>query len=198
MQKKNTVQIWDLFVRIFHWSLVFAFLVAYVTEEDVLSVHTLAGYVVISLVLLRLVWGVIGPRYARFSDFAYSPSKIRQFLVDTSKLRARRYLGHNPAGGAMIFLLIASLVLTAVSGLVVYGAADQAGPLAPLLVESGQSVGELFEEIHEFFADFTVFLVLIHVAGVMVESLIHRENLIASMVTGNKRAVDDPEGGLHT
>ena len=198
MQKRNTVQIWDLFVRIFHWSLVFAFLVAYVTEEDVLSVHTLAGYVVISLVLLRLVWGVIGPRYARFSDFAYSPSKIRQFLVDTSKLRARRYLGHNPAGGAMIFLLIACLVLTAVSGLVVYGAADQAGPLARLFVEGGESVGELFEEIHEFFANFTVFLVLIHVAGVMVESLIHRENLMASMITGKKRAVDDPEGGLHT
>lgn len=193
---KEKVQVWDLFVRIFHWSLVLAFLLAYVTEEDALPIHTLAGYVIIGLLVLRFIWGFIGTTYARFSDFAYSPSKVRQFLSDTVKLKAPRYLGHNPAGGGMIFLLIAALFITSVSGLVVYGAAEHAGPLAGMFVGSQENVGETFEEIHEFFANFTLFLVVIHVAGVLLESLIHRESLVLSMITGKKRPLNHIEGGM--
>jgi cytochrome b len=190
MKQQETIKVWDPFVRIFHWGLVLAFTVAYLTEEDILSIHTLAGYVVLGLLSLRLVWGFIGPRYARFSDFTYSLSSIRTFLKDTLNFRARRYLGHNPAGGAMILLLIASLLLTSFTGLAIYAVAEQAGPLAGILTYSSEFLEEALEETHEFFANFTLFLVFIHIAGVIIESLLHRENLARSMVTGYKRVLD--------
>jgi cytochrome b len=190
MKQQETIKVWDPFVRIFHWGLVLAFTVAYLTEEDILSIHTLAGYVVLGLLSLRLVWGVIGTRYARFSDFTYSLSSIRTFLKDTLSFRARRYLGHNPAGGAMILLLITSLLLTSFTGLAIYAVAEQAGPLAGILTNSSEFMEEALEETHEFFANFTLFLVFIHIAGVIIESLLHRENLARSMVTGYKRVLD--------
>ena len=100
--------------------------------------------------------------------------------------RGKRYLGHNPAGGAMIVLLLVSLVLTTLTGLAVYAAGDNAGPLAAWLGYAGETWAEIFEETHEFFANFTVLLVIIHVAGVLFESLLHHENLISAMFTGNK------------
>jgi len=193
MNQQNTTKVWDPFVRIFHWGLVLAFTVAYLTEEDILSVHTLAGYVILGLLSLRLVWGFIGPRYARFSDFTYSLSSIRNFLKDTLNFRAKRYLGHNPAGGAMILLLIASLLLTSFTGLALYAVAEQAGPLAGMITITSEFMRETLEETHEFFANFTLFLVLIHVAGVIIESFMHRENLARAMVTGNKRVLDANE-----
>jgi cytochrome b len=193
MKHENTVKVWDPFVRIFHWGLVVSFVVAYVTEEELLTIHTLAGYVLLGLLSLRLVWGFIGTRHARFSDFTYSLSSIRTFLTDTLYLRAKRYIGHNPAAGAMIFLLIASLLLTSITGLAIYAAAEQAGPLAGWFTNSGEFTKEALEETHEFFANFTLFLVFIHIAGVIVESFIHRENLAKSMVTGYKRALDARE-----
>jgi cytochrome b len=193
MKNNDSVRVWDPFVRIFHWGLVLSFLLAYVTEEDILSIHTLAGYVVIGLLFLRIIWGFIGTRYAKFSEFAYAPSTIYQFLVETGKFRAPRYLGHNPAGGAMIFMLIASLLMTSISGLVVYGAAEQAGPLADMMSGFPMFFSELSEEIHEFFANFTLLLVILHVGGVLLESLIHRENLVLSMITGRKRASNSTE-----
>jgi cytochrome b len=196
MNQQNTTKVWDPFVRIFHWGLVLGFAVAYLTEEDALSIHTLAGYVVLGLLSLRLVWGFIGPRHARFTDFTYSLSSIRNFLKDTLNFRARRYLGHNPAGGAMILLLIASLLLTSFTGLAIYAAAEQAGPLAGMLTNTSEFMKEAFEETHEFFANFTLFLVIVHIAGVIIESFLHRENLARAMVTGYKRALDTNEGNL--
>ncbi len=193
MKHENTVKVWDPFVRIFHWGLVVSFVVAYVTEEELLSIHTLAGYVLLGLLSLRLVWGFIGTRHARFSDFTYSLSSIRTFLTDTLYLRAKRYIGHNPAAGAMIFLLIVSLLLTSITGLAIYAAAEHAGPLAGWFTNSSEFTKDALEETHEFFANFTLFLVFIHIAGVIVESFIHRENLAKSMVTGYKRALDAPE-----
>ena len=189
------VKVWDPFIRIFHWGLVIAFTVAYLTEEDILDVHVLAGYVVLGLLALRLAWGFVGTPYARFSDFAYSPSTIRQFLTDTLHMRAKRYLGHNPAGGAMIFLMLVSLILTSITGLVIYGVEEGAGPLAGLAANATESAEDLWEETHEFFANFTLFLVFVHIAGVIVESMLHRENLARSMVTGYKRALDNDEEG---
>jgi cytochrome b len=187
METEKRIAVWDPFVRIFHWSLVAAFFIAYITEEDLLTVHTLAGYTVLGLIVLRLIWGFIGSAHARFSDFTYSPSSIRRFIADTMFLRAKRYIGHNPAGGAMVFLLLISLLLTVFSGLGVYGAEGD-GPLAFMLAGSGETIEDIFEEIHEFFANFTLLLVFIHVSGVVIESFIHRENLVASMMHGYKRA----------
>ena len=186
MQNTETIKVWDILVRVFHWGLVSAFVIAYVTEEDFLTAHTYAGYAIMALLLVRLVWGFVGTRYARFSDFVYPPKKVKAYLKDIIQFRARRYIGHNPAGGAMIVLLMVSLLLTTITGLAVYAAGDNAGPLAMWLGYAGETWAEVFEETHEFFANFTVLLVVIHVAGVLFESLLHHENLIAAMFNGNK------------
>ena len=185
--EQTDVRVWDSFVRIFHWSLVLTFTVAWLSGEELEVLHAWAGYAVFGLVLLRVVWGVIGTRHARFSDFVYPPAAVKTFLGDTLQLRARRYLGHNPAGGAMIVLMLLCLVLVSVTGVAVYGIEEGAGPLA-MLAGSSAALEEVFEEMHELFASLMLLLIVIHVAGVVVESLIHRDNLVKAMVTGRKHA----------
>lgn len=184
----NTVNVWDPFVRVFHWTLVVSFFIAYITEEDYLTIHTYAGYTILALLISRIIWGVVGTRHARFSDFIYSPKTIKAFVKDTIFLRAKRYIGHNPAGGAMVILLIISLLATTFTGLAVYGIEEQAGPLSSFYTQHDSFWGDFFEETHEFFANFTLFLVFIHVAGVIVESFIHKENLVRSMIHGKKKS----------
>ncbi len=188
MIKPTQIKVWDPVVRFFHWSLVSAFLIAYITEEDLLLVHTWAGYLIAGLLVIRIIWGFIGTHYARFSDFVHSPSTIIQFLKNTLALRAKRYLGHNPAGGAMVMLLIFSLLATTISGILLLGAEEQAGPVAHWFTQAGGFWGKALEELHEFFANFTLLLVFIHIAGVIVESLIHKENLVSAMLNGFKSA----------
>ena len=187
MQDTTQIKVWDPLVRVFHWVLVVSLTVAFISGEDFLSLHSWAGYLILALLLIRIIWGVIGSRYARFSDFVYRPKTIKQFLQDSLKFRARRYLGHNPAGGAMVILLMLSLLFTGFTGLLVYGAEEHAGPLAHWFGSAHSIWGDMTEEAHEFFANFTLLLVLIHVIGVLVESLIHKENLVAAMITGFKR-----------
>lgn len=184
---EKEVSVWDPFVRIFHWALVAAFVIAYLTEDDFLTIHTWAGYSIAGLLMFRIVWGLIGTKHARFTDFVFAPREVVKFLKDTFSLRAKRYLGHNPAGGAMVILLMCSLIITVCSGLITLGLEEGEGPFASLLVNWSYFWGEWFEEIHEFFANFTLFLVFVHIAGVVVESLIHRENLITAMLNGKKR-----------
>lgn len=183
----NEVRVWDPFVRIFHWSLVLTFTIAYVTGEELAVLHNNAGYAVLGLVLLRIVWGFIGSRYARFRDFVYSPAEVRGFLRDTLRHSAQRYHGHNPAGGAMIIVMLLSLFITAVTGIAFYGIEAGAGPLA-MLAGSPEWTKEMLEEVHEFFANLMVLLVVVHVIGVIVESRLHHENLVKSMWNGRKRA----------
>lgn len=182
----NTVRIWDPFVRIFHWVLVGAFVVAYISEDDYLDIHTTAGYTVLTLIVLRLVWGFIGSRHARFSDFVRPPGEALDYVKDSLLGRARRYLGHNPAGGLMIVAMLLSLLVTTCSGVALLGADEHAGPLAGLMAGVSHGFEEGLEEVHEFFANFTVALVLGHLLGVLIESLLHRENLVRAMFTGNK------------
>ena len=203
---KKQVRVWDVFVRVAHWALVAGFFVAYFTEDELLPVHVWAGYVVGAIVVLRVVWGFIGPEFARFSSFIYSPAEVVRYLGGLLRRSAVRYLGHSPAGGAMVIVLLISLAGTVWSGLTVYAYDQGAGPLAGVLVSgptgSGQVVGqenanafeareEYWEEIHEFFANLTLVLVILHIAGVLLASFVHRENLPRSMVTGYKRPPDD-------
>ncbi len=186
MSESSQIIVWDPLVRFFHWSLVSAFTIAYITEDDFLTIHSWAGYLILALLCIRFVWGFIGTRYARFSDFVYSSENIIQFLKDTLRLSAKRYPGHNPAGGAMVLLLMFSLFVTTTSGVILPGAEEQAGPLAHWFTQPGSMWADILEEVHEFFANFTLLLVFIHVAGVLVESLIHKENLVSAMITGLK------------
>jgi len=186
VQSNETIRVWDIFIRFFHWSLVLTFLIAYLTEDDFMTLHTVAGYSIIALICLRLVWGFIGTEHARFKNFVYPLSVVKKFITNTLSANAKRYLGHNPAGGLMILTMLVSLFLTSITGVIVEGM-ENSGPFAEQLHNSGEMLEDVFEEIHEFFANFSLLLIFIHIAGVIVESIIHKENLIKSMVTGLKR-----------
>jgi cytochrome b len=186
MADLQEIKVWDPLVRIFHWVLVAAVAVAWMSEDDWMGIHSFAGYLVMGLLLLRLVWGFIGPRYARFTDFVRPPREVWVYLKEIASLKAPRHIGHNPVGGAMIMALLICLALTVISGLSAYGA-EGGGPLAGRFGGLGEFIKEALEEVHEFFANFTLFLAAVHLGGVLLESLLHRENLVRAMITGRKR-----------
>ncbi len=185
---QEKVKVWDVLVRIFHWSLVTSFAVAYLTEDDYQDVHVIAGYVILGLIIFRLFWGFIGSRYARFSSFVVMPSTALSYIKDIKNHSAKRYIGHNPAGAMMVLALIFSLLMTTVFGLMLYGAEEFSGPLAGVMMEVSKSTAHDIEEIHEFFANFTLFLIVLHILGVISASYQHKENLVVSMLNGKKRA----------
>jgi len=169
-----TVKVWDPLVRLFHWSLVISFAVAWISADEWDDLHIWAGYVAAALVAFRVLWGLLGPRYARFTQFVRGPGAVAAYLRDTATGREARYLGHNPAGGAMIVLLIVSLAALCLTGW-----------MYTLDLFWGE---EWVEEIHEFLANFLLVLVGLHLAGVILASLTQQENLVRAMITGRKRA----------
>lgn len=171
--RPETVRVWDPFVRLFHWSLVAAFVFAYATADEWDAAHEVAGYAVAGLVAARVVWGLIGTRHARFSDFVYRPGTVLAYLKDSVLLRARRHLGHNPAGGAMVIALLVMLGLVTGTG--------------HLMTSDAFWGVKWLEEVHEIAVNLTLGLVALHVAGVLFASLEHGENLVRSMITGRKR-----------
>lgn len=176
----SSTKVWDLPTRIFHWALAASFAGAYVLAESerLRNVHVALGYTVLGLLAFRLVWGCIGPRYARFSSFTHSPLAALRYLLDELRGRAPRYLGHNPAGSWAVFGL---LILGAATGVTGYLNFNDFG-------------GESMEELHEVCANAWLVLVVLHVLGVMFSSIMQRENLVRSMITGLKRgAAEGPE-----
>jgi cytochrome b len=181
----SLVYVWDPFVRVFRWTLAVGFTVAYLTEDDLLTVHVWAGYIVGGLIVARLIWGFVGPTHARFSDSIYAPVTTLAYVRDLVLFRAERHLGHSPGGGAMVILLLLFLTATVVTGLVVYGGEQQAGPLAGMLTKD---TGEAMEEVHEIIANITLALVLAHIAAVVLASFVHRENLVRAMIRATSAA----------
>lgn len=209
MKHESMVKVWDPLVRIFHWTLVVAFTIAYFTAEEESAWHIYSGYTVLGLVLFRILWGFVGTRYARFTDFVYGPARTLHFLRSVLTGNPERYLGHNPLGGLMILAMLFCLLAITYSGLVIYAIEEDRGPMAGLVqVESAVSVSpvavavadeddaedgdeareEYWEEVHEVFTNITLFLILLHVTGVVVGSISHRENLVRAMFTGRKPA----------
>ncbi|CAH1081487.1 cytochrome b/b6 domain-containing protein [Candidatus Nitrotoga sp. 1052] len=203
---QNTIKVWDPLIRVFHWSLVVFFTIAFLTGEEEDSLHAYAGYVVIGLVIFRILWGFIGPEHARFKDFVFGPAKVIQYLKSLASGSPQRYVGHNPAGGYMVVLMLATLLVVTFTGLKAY-AAEGHGPLAANAeisvisfakaeegdrkrngaVESGKNKGdEYWEEIHEAASNFMLGLIVLHILGVVVYSRLHKENLVKAMITGEK------------
>jgi cytochrome b len=199
-------------VRIGHWLLVVACVVAYLTEGDPIRIHVWAGYTVCGYILFRVAWGLAGPQRARFSSFLRRPGAVLGDLRDLIRFRSRRHLGHSPAGGAMVVALLLSLTATVSTGLLAYGSDKHAGPLAflfppPAVTQAEGAPAPLFPsldqpagdgglgrrgdselvELHEAFVNVTLALVLLHIGGVALASLAHRENLVLAMITGRKR-----------
>lgn len=166
-------RVWDPVVRLFHWSLVLSFAAAWLTSHASERIHHWAGYLAAALVALRLVWGAIGTPYARFSQFVRAPATVARYLLAMLGGREARHIGHNPAGGAMVLALMAAMAVTAVTGWM-------------MTTDTYFGVSWV-ERAHDLASYGLLVLASIHVAGVMLASLRHRENLIAAMITGRKR-----------
>lgn len=169
---------WDRFVRLFHWSVVALFVVAFLTPDAFETLHQASGYGILALVLMRLVWGFVGPAHARFRAFIAAPSIIAGFLLASLRLKAPRYIGHNPAGGAMVTALLAILLVITLSGI-----AQTFDAFATL---------RWIEPLHKLSVFAALGLIALHLVGVMIASIEHAENLVAAMFSGKKRAPDAP------
>jgi len=182
MQNENpSVRVWDLPTRLFHWSLAASFIVAFVTSESEKwrDIHVVAGYSLAGLIAFRLLWGFVGGAHARFADFLPTPAKLVAYLKSLLAGRPQHYVGHNPAGAVAIFLLLAGGLIVAASGYATYN-------------EFG---GHFMEEVHEVAANGMMALVIIHLAGVVVSSWLHHENLVKAMITGRKQAHHENPAG---
>ncbi|SNT30332.1 cytochrome b/b6 domain-containing protein [Antarctobacter heliothermus] len=197
------IQVWDPLIRVFHWGLVAAFATAWLSADELQTVHEFAGYTVAGLVAFRLIWGLVGSRYARFTQFLKGPGATLAYLGDMTRGRERRYLGHNPAGAAMIVALLVTLAGTAFTGWLMEDETRVALlPSMPAIVApawadddgDGREYGERGEvegplkEVHETLANLLLLLAALHVGGVVLASFRHHENLARAMVTGDKRA----------
>lgn len=174
----SNVKVWDPLVRVFHWSLVLGVAASWITHEVGRDAHVPIGYLTLVLVAIRLVWGFVGPRTARFASFVKRPQAVVAYLHQMLAGREARYLGHNPAGAAMILALLAGVVGVGVTGW--------------LYTTDAFWGDELVENLHEGLAVTLLVLASLHVAGVVVASRRHGENLVKAMVVGRKRA---PEPG---
>ena len=170
------VRVWDPLVRMFHWSLVSCFALAWVTSRRSEDIHQWAGYGAVTLVLIRLLWGFWGSPYARFSQFVRGPTVVLRYLMDIVRHREARHVGHNPAGAAMILTLLAAMALTAATG---------------WMMTTDALFGVAWVEVaHSFAAHSLMLLAFLHVGGVVLASIRHRENLIGAMIRGWKRKAD--------
>ncbi len=202
MIQKEYIRVWDLLVRICHWSVVILVLIAFLSGDEEYKIHIYSGYAVLGIILLRLVWGFTGSKYARFTSFLYPPAKAFQYIKDLAQGVPKYYVGHNPAAGWMVFLLLIMTFFVCVSGHIAYKHEGQ--ELSALnftlatnaYADSDEDHGEekdkdedkdeFWEDIHEGAAFTLLFLIFLHVSGAILSSTRHQENLIKSMVTGIK------------
>ncbi|OWW18242.1 cytochrome b/b6 domain-containing protein [Noviherbaspirillum denitrificans] len=176
------ILVWDLPVRLFHWLMVLCFAGTYLTAESERwrLVHVTLGYTMAGLVVFRLLWGIVGTRYARFSNFVRGPAAIARYARSMLRGKPEHYTGHNPAGAvAIVALLVLALFVTA-SGWGTYN----------------EIAGDWVEEMHEAAANIMLLIVAIHIAGVVIGSWLHKENLVRAMVSGRKTG--SREGGIRS
>ena len=166
------ILVWDSPTRIFHWILAICFAGAMITQdmERLRLVHNTFGYTMLGLVGFRLIWGIVGTRYARFRSFVPSPRQVMGYLRSLIQQQPMHSIGHNPIGALGILAMLALTVGVAVSGMVL----DQG------IAE------ELMEEVHEVLANLLLIVVGIHVLGVVMSSITHKENLVGAMISGYK------------
>ncbi|MFK5971602.1 MAG: cytochrome b/b6 domain-containing protein [Candidatus Marithrix sp.] len=194
---KYSAKVWDLPTRVFHWLLVLVFIFVWLTQGDdrYLDIHVFAGYLFLGLLIFRLIWGFLGSKYAKFSNFPYL--KIWNYLATLFTTKRQHFLGHNPAGSWAVFIILSLGLIVSITGLLTLGGEERHGPLAGMI---SFELGDSFHEWHEITAWVMLGLIGIHILGVITESWLHNENLIKSMITGVKfttdKANDVPKYGL--
>lgn len=177
---KDRIPVWDRFVRVFHWSLVAAFAIAYFSTVGApQEVHNWSGYAALALVIARCIWGFVGSKHARFSDFVPNARNLWQYIGALIHRREPRYVGHNPAGAVMILFLL--LMVTAI------------GVTGWMLTLDAFWGSETIEGVHTVLVDITLLALALHICAAIYESWKHRENLVWSMIVGTKRADPLPQ-----
>jgi cytochrome b len=173
------VRVWDPLVRVFHWSLVLSFAIAWLSAHSWENLHNWAGYAAGGLVVMRAAWGFVGTPYARSSQFVRPPGAVLAYLKAVMKGSEPRCVGHNPAGGAMIVALILAMLSTAFTG---------------WLLTTDAFWGVVWmQHVHHWLAHGLLLLVVFHLGGVVLASYRHRENLVAAMISGRKRATQSDD-----
>ena len=177
--KTKQVRVWDILVRITHWTVAAGIFANLLFTEDGSELHEIVGYTVVGLVVIRLLWGLVGTRYARFSNFFPTPTRLKRHLADLSARRVdEEHLGHNPLAALMMFTLWAVIIGLGLTGY--------------LMETKILGSKNLMEGIHEFLANSLYLLVPLHIVSAIVVSYWERQNLIKAMITGNKTVIDKP------
>jgi cytochrome b len=196
MNNNEIVKVWDVPTRLFHWTLVLSFASAYLTAEfHVGFLHTLIGYFLCVLLLARVVWGFAGNQYARFKSFIFSPQETLAYLRSLVKNNPRHYFGHNPAGALMVFGLLALLLLIFLTGLVTLAVIDFEGPLLFLADSFDDEASYAVRHLHGWLINIALVMIPLHLLGVLVGSIQHKENLVRAMVTGKKESISSSHSG---
>lgn len=187
---KSAVIVWDLPLRLFHWSLLLLFVLAYATGNRVqyYGVHEAAGFALFGLLVFRLIWGFAGNQAARFSNLLRGPRAALTHVRELLRGRAEPAAGHNPLGGWAVSVMLVLLLIESISGLF-SSTFDYAGPLAPLASDAWT---DRMATIHRVNLDLLLAMIGLHFLGIAVTSILGRENLVASMIHGRKHLADSP------
>lgn len=181
------VYVWTLPTRLFHWLFVAMILGAWIStnEDRWLSIHVAISSALAGLLLFRLIWGLMGPKYSRFNDFNFSISALKAYLLGIFN-PSRTYIGHNPAASYIMIAMLATVALAIISGFLAYGIQENRGILA-FLHTGAFSEMDLFKEIHEFFVNVLWVLIAAHIGGVMTDRFLHAsDRTLTSIIDGHK------------
>ncbi|MGE4371648.1 MAG: cytochrome b/b6 domain-containing protein [Xanthobacter sp.] len=182
---RRWVKVWDGPVRLFHWLLVALVVTAYISAETgKLDLHFMTGYAILTLVLFRILWGLVGSDTARFTQFIKSPAAAFAHLAHVLRRQPEDETGHNPAGAFMVVALLALLLFQTITGLFSNDGMFEEAPLAHLL---GGGWSNTFTLMHGFSFDLIVIAVVAHVAAILLYAVLLRQDLVRPMVTGWKR-----------
>lgn len=193
MEEVEEVTVWCLPLRLFHWALALGGLAAFISGEvHAAELHAWIGYVLVGLLCVRLYMGFRGNEHARFQSFLFPPGETLAYARSMLRGRPRHYLGHNPAGALMVFALLGLLAMLFATGLLTLGAIDFDGPLVFIANRVSDETGYAMHHLHGLLAHAALAAVGLHLAGVIVGSIQHRENLVRAMITGKKHAPSVP------
>jgi cytochrome b len=218
MSQKEYIQVWDLLTRIFHSSLIVFVLVAFLSGDEKSSIHLYAGYTVLGLIIARVVWGFIGSKHARFNDFIYPPKEAIQYLKGLIQGSPKYYIGHNPAAGWMVLLLLIIIFVVCGTGRMAnqtkgQGLSAHGNNIFPIVnyahadsdsdsdddedkENKKDDEDEFWEEFHEASSHTLLAFILLHMIGTLASSKLHNENLVSAMITGKKEKRAYPDGSI--
>ena len=183
--------IWSLPTRVFHLLFALFILLAFLTDDDkLLNYHAIIGYSILILLVFRVCWGYFGPKYSLFKDFPANKNEAKEFLKNIFDDK-QKYIGHNPLASYVMITMLVVTFIVIVTGVLAYGIQEGKG-IASFLNDSFFKNMKLFKEIHEFFANFLIFLIVAHLAGIAVDRLLHKKHeTLNSIATGYKMTAED-------